>query len=366
MVTTLIQRELRKWIIFLVILCCLYPPNIAQAKVQAHEVSVRHVFESMGYKIIREGKYIKLTREQDDEILLQSNSKKALKNGQIYTLTKPIRFDKQINRNMISVLDIYGLAKEEKKEKHYRVSDGDSLDKISKRFEVSIDELRTWNHLTTDLIVPGQHLHIKDPIYTVKAGDSIWEIAHMTESSIEDIKRGNNLLTDIVMPGQKLFIPTQPSLQPPSAFKDGIFPLAQETYQPYGNNYGDGRSFSTNGLARTHEGIDIMAPNWTPVFSVTEGTIVKYGWNTYGGYRITIKEPTGITFYYAHFSGYPPGLKKGQRVSKGQLIGYIGATGYGKKGTNGKFASHLHFGMYAANGKAMNPYSYLKWWEIKP
>jgi peptidoglycan LD-endopeptidase LytH len=55
--------------------------------------------------------------------------------------------------------------------------------------------------------------------------------------------------------------------------------------------------------------------------------------------------------------GFPPGLKRGQKVSKGQLIRFAGDTGYGKERTNGKFAAHLHFGMYAANGKAMGSIS---------
>jgi peptidoglycan LD-endopeptidase LytH len=358
------KRKLFFILLSFCIIFCLQNPYQAEAK--AHEVSVRKVFESMGYKVFREGKYIKLKREKDDIIQLVPNSKKARKNGKNYVLNKPIRYDKKKKQHMISVLDIYKLAKEDKKEKHYRVKKGDNLSSIAKKFHVTVSELKKWNNLSSGVIIPEQHLHISNPIYTVKAGDSIWEIAHKTESSIKDIKSHNNLTTDIVIPGQRLTIPAQPSMQPPAIFKDGVFPLAQETYEPYVNSYGDGRSFSTNGKSRSHEGIDIMTPKWVPVFSATEGTIVRYGWNTLGGYRITIKAKNGVTFYYAHLMSYPPGLKKGQQVSKGQMIGYAGDTGYGKKGTSGKFAPHLHFGMYAANGKALNPYSYLKWWEIKP
>lgn len=336
-----------------------------QVKAQANEVPIRNVFESMGYKVGRQGKDIKLTRE-NDVIRLTPNSKYAVKNGRTLSLSKKIRFNKKKKRYMIGVLDVYRLAKEDKKEKHYRVRKGDSLSVIAKKYKVTVNQLREWNNLSTDVITPGQHLHTKSPYYTVRQGDSIWEIAHKTESSVEDIKFYNNLTLDVVFPGQRLVLPTQPSVKPPHSFQDGVFPLAQETYEPYMSTFGENRSFSTKGAKRSHEGVDIMTPKWVPVFSATEGTVIRYGWNTYGGYRITIKGKNGVTFYYAHFMAYPPGLKKGQRVSKGQLIGYTGNTGYGKEGTMGKFPPHLHFGMYAADGRAIDPYPYLKWWEMRP
>lgn len=358
-----IPRKLGSFFIILALTISLIPSTI---HAKAHEVSIRSVYESMGYKVDLIGKTIHLTREKDDAIRLRPNTKKAIKNGKSYTLKKPIRYDKKKKQYVINVLDVYGLAKEEKKEKHYRVKKGDNLTNIAKRFHVTVAELKDWNNLNSGLIVPGQHLHTKDPVYIVQPGDSIWEIAHKTESPMEDLINLNDLTLDIVFPSQKLVLPLQPSVKPPAVFPNGVFPLAQETYDPFTHNFGDSRSFSTKGKARTHEGIDIMTPKWVPVFSVTDGRIVKYGWNTYGGYRITIKAANGIQFYYAHLMGYPPGLKKGQKVSKGQLIGFAGDTGYGKEGTNGKFAAHLHFGMYAANGRAMNPYPYLRWWEMQP
>jgi murein DD-endopeptidase MepM/ murein hydrolase activator NlpD len=141
----------------------------------------------------------------------------------------------------------------------------------------------------------------------------------------------------------------------------GIFPMKKGTYKPYRDNFAVLRTWSPSGRTeRSHEGIDIAAPTGTPLYSATDGKIVRYGWNYYGGWRVGIR--TGDYYvYYAHMDKYAPGLYEGATVKKGQLIGYVGKTGYGPPGTEG-VGSHLHFGIYK-NGNAINPYPYLKSWE---
>ncbi|MNP66451.1 L-Ala--D-Glu endopeptidase precursor [compost metagenome] len=69
-------------------------------------------------------------------------------------------------------------------------------------------------------------------------------------------------------------------------------------------------------------------------------------------------------FYYAHLSRYAEGIGPGSKVTKGQLIGYVGSTGYGPEGTSGLFLPHLHVGIYQTSPwKALNAYPYLSWWE---
>jgi murein DD-endopeptidase MepM/ murein hydrolase activator NlpD len=146
-----------------------------------------------------------------------------------------------------------------------------------------------------------------------------------------------------------------------NTLQNGIFPLKKGTYK-YRNNFGDLRTWTPNGpKKRSHEGIDIKAPNGTPIYSATDGKIVRYGWNYYGGWRLTISVGNNTTLYYAHLDRYAPGLSEGKTVKKGQLLGYVGKTGYGPVGTEGK-RNHLHFGIYK-NGSAINPYPYLKKWE---
>ncbi len=64
-------------------------------------------------------------------------------------------------------------------------------------------------------------------------------------------------------------------------------------------------------------------------------------------------------------SAYATGVEIGSSITKGQLIGFVGNTGYGEEGTEGTFDPHLHFGMYdMTNGFIVeDPYNYLKYWE---
>jgi len=108
---------------------------------------------------------------------------------------------------------------------------------------------------------------------------------------------------------------------------------------------------------RTHEGIDIMAPRGTKVFSATEGLIADLRNNNLGGKVVWILGPGGSWHYYAHLDGHKRGLKVGDAVKKGQLIGYVGNSGNARH-----TAPHLHYGIYL-QGKGrgvVNPYPYLR------
>ena len=127
----------------------------------------------------------------------------------------------------------------------------------------------------------------------------------------------------------------------------------------------------TYGGERGHEGTDIMAsenvPGLYPVISMTDGIITQKGWLEKGGYRIGIMSPSGGYFYYAHLDSYAD-LMEGQEVKAGQIIGYMGNTGYGKEGTKGKFPVHLHLGIYIQHENkevSINPYWILKYLEGK-
>lgn len=113
---------------------------------------------------------------------------------------------------------------------------------------------------------------------------------------------------------------------------------------------------------RGHEGTDIMASadkrGLYPVLSMTDGVITSLGWLEKGGYRVGITSDSGIYYYYAHLDSYAD-IEEGQNIRAGDLLGYMGDSGYGPEGTKGQFAVHLHVGIYSfADGKeiSVNPY----------
>ena len=100
-----------------------------------------------------------------------------------------------------------------------------------------------------------------------------------------------------------------------------------------------------------------MAPRGTRVLSSTNGIITSLKSNNLGGIVIWMMGPAGTYHYYAHLDGHKRGLKEGDYVKKGTLIGYVGNTGNARH-----TAPHLHYGLYL-EGKgrgAVNPYPYLR------
>ena len=101
-----------------------------------------------------------------------------------------------------------------------------------------------------------------------------------------------------------------------------------------------------------------------PVVSMTDGVIEAIGWLRLGGYRIGIRSSSGIYYYYAHMESYAEDLTEGSEVKAGQFLGFVGDTGYGEEGTTGRFAVHLHVGIYVPDDSgadvAVNAYPYLK------
>jgi peptidoglycan LD-endopeptidase LytH len=107
--------------------------------------------------------------------------------------------------------------------------------------------------------------------------------------------------------------------------------------------------------SRSHEAIDILAPRNTPVKAVEDGTIARLFESKAGGTTIYQFDPTDLyCYYYAHLERYAPGLREGDRVRKGQVIGYVGTSGNAPKTT-----PHLHFAIFKLTAEK-------HWWEGIP
>jgi len=124
-------------------------------------------------------------------------------------------------------------------------------------------------------------------------------------------------------------------------------PIAAGYGYSHCDDFGVGRSF---GFKRKHLGHDMMGSLGTPIVAVEGGVVEAMGWNRYGGWRIGIRSfDSRRYYYYAHLQKdhpFPEGLAVGDTVQAGDVIGFMGRTGYSdKENVNNIETVHLHFGL---------------------
>lgn len=137
----------------------------------------------------------------------------------------------------------------------------------------------------------------------------------------------------------------------PSGLPSGLLiPVAHITAAQLTDTFGQAR-----GSERQHEALDIMAPKGTPVYAVADGKLVKLFKSKPGGITLYQFDPTEkYAYYYAHLERYAAGIKEGQELKRGQLIGYVGVTG-----NSDPAAPHLHFAIFELEAKK-------EWWKGTP
>ncbi len=124
-------------------------------------------------------------------------------------------------------------------------------------------------------------------------------------------------------------------------------PIAAGYGYSHCSDFGNSRSF---GFARKHLGNDLMGGLGTPIVAVEGGVVEAMGWNRYGGWRVGIRSfDSKRYYYYAHLQKDNPFAKDlyvGKIVQPGDVIGFMGCTGYSdKENVNNIETVHLHFGM---------------------
>jgi peptidoglycan LD-endopeptidase LytH len=143
------------------------------------------------------------------------------------------------------------------------------------------------------------------------------------------------------------------SLSPPPAAeledRDLVIPVEGVAARDLVPSFEDARG------SRRHEALDILAPMGTPVRAVEAGRIARLFNSKAGGITIYQFDPSErFCYYYAHLSRYAEGLRENDRVSRGQVIGYVGTTGNAPKNT-----PHLHFAIFRLTSEK-------RWWEGTP
>lgn len=124
-------------------------------------------------------------------------------------------------------------------------------------------------------------------------------------------------------------------------------PIARGFAYEHYDDFGSSRSC---GYKRPHLGHDMLGQVGTPIIAIESGYVEALGWNQYGGWRIGIRSFDGRRYYYyAHLrQNYPyaEGLAEGSVVTAGDVIGYMGHTGYSvEENVNNIEVTHLHWGM---------------------
>ena len=234
----------------------------------------------------------------------------------------------------------------------YAVEKGDTLSSVASKFSVSLDTILWANNLSSKSIInPGQKLLIlpvSGAIHLVNKGDTLEAIAEKYEADVEKIIAFNSLSGEgdifigdvLIIPGGTMPLkiaaapkPSTPSssgaINVPVANSYFIFPcegkISQGPHGAFGN------------------AIDISNKCGKPIVAAAGGKIQRAGYINIGGKIITILHPNGVVTYYGHLSTIL--VTPGQTVTAGEIIGYIGNTGY----TIGITGCHLHFEVRGAN-----------------
>ena len=132
-----------------------------------------------------------------------------------------------------------------------------------------------------------------------------------------------------------------------------LLPVAGVAREQVIDTYNDARDGS-----RRHYAVDILAPRGTEVLAAEDGVVLRVGTNALGGNVVwTTDVERRFAFYYAHLEQWSRGLREGQQVSRGDVIGYVGTSGNAPKNS-----PHLHFQVLRitdakrySNGPPLNP-----------
>ena len=237
----------------------------------------------------------------------------------------------------------------------YTVKAGDSISTISRRFGLSnISTLIAVNDISNvRALRAGQRLRIPSAdglICRVAAGDSLNSLSVKYHVSVEEILDANDLDSDTLSKGMELFIPGAKldSVSLKKAMGE-LFSYPITASWRLTSAFGP-RKDPFTGVASSHTGIDMACPTGTPVRAAMSGTVVYAGWSNIFGNYVIINHGNGYQTLYGHMSKIL--AKKGQSVDQNTRVGLVGSTGYST-------GPHLHFTVYK-NGRLVDPLSLLR------
>ena len=237
----------------------------------------------------------------------------------------------------------------------YTVKAGDSISTISRKFGLSnISTLIAVNDISNvRTLRSGQKLRIPSTdglVYKVQAGDSLNSLSIKYHVSVEEILDANDLSSDTLAKDMSLFIPgaKMDSTQLRKAMGE-LFTYPIKASWRLTSKFGP-RKDPFTGVASSHTGIDMACPTGTPIRAAMSGRVAYVGWSNIFGNYVIINHAGGYQTLYGHMSQTL--AKKGQNVDQSTKIGLVGSTGYST-------GPHLHFTVYK-NGNLVDPLTLLK------
>lgn len=244
----------------------------------------------------------------------------------------------------------------------HTVRPGDTLSAIATRYGVNLGQLQAANPglRNPNSLQIGQRLNLPGrapaaparpagSVHTVARGDSLSAIASRHGVGLQALLAANPGVSAArpIVPGQRLNVPARSAAATPAGLNPAslsaalwLWPVAGRISSAFGNRVIEGH-------AEFHDGIDIAAYHGSDVRAARAGRVVearmdaRTGW----GNTVLIDHGDGFTTRYAHLSGV--GVRLGQAVARGQVVGQVGNTGR-------SFGTHLHYSIYF-QGRALDP-----------
>jgi murein DD-endopeptidase MepM/ murein hydrolase activator NlpD len=250
-------------------------------------------------------------------------------------------------------------AKPRDKIENYVVRNGDTLELIAKRFDVSVDTIKWANNLKTDTIKPGQVLKIPPVtgvVHKVVSGESVYSIAKKYKVDAQNIVNFPfndfaDLDTFALIPGQILYVPDGVIEEQKPLTSPRFIAKIQAGIKGTSNFIWPTSGIITQYPIWYHMALDIANPGSPPILAADSGTVTFTGCVRYGyGCHIIIDHGNGYQTLYAHLSSIS--VSPGQAVSQGQIVGVMGSTGRST-------GTHLHFEI-RSGGQILNPLNFLK------
>jgi murein DD-endopeptidase MepM/ murein hydrolase activator NlpD len=229
----------------------------------------------------------------------------------------------------------------------YKIRQGDTIGELAQTYGLNPDTLLSLNNIRNSrLIQIDQMIRVPNQdgiLYTVRQGDTLESIAEKHEAGVDSIITSNELFSEKINAGTSLFIPGARLSRTDLQEINGdlfIWPVRGYITSPYGY-----RPSPFTRERQFHAGLDIGAPQGTPIRAGMAGRVSSVGYDGVSGNYVVITHHSGYRTLYAHLSVVR--TRTGAYVRSGDIIGDVGSTGLST-------GPHLHFTVYK-NGVTVNP-----------